>query len=414
MTIVNGLLLINLGSPAEPTTGAVRTYLRQFLSDPRVIDINPVGRAILLNAIILPFRPAKSAAAYRHHSQGNVLLLNGRGGAFRDVSEASGTALGRWGWGALFADLNNDGWEDIYAPNGFITNREPADVSSFFWRRVVGQSPPLPGEPTKQYRNAWESIQHMVMGSGSSWARRERNCVYLSLGGVRFADASYVSGGDFPDDSRAVAAVDWDDDGRLDLMLKSRTAPRLRFLRNVGPAARWLKLDLRGTRCNRDAIGATVLVDLGPQVLRKTLYAGDGYLAQSSKRLHFGLGEGADVRSVSVRWPGGEEERYEPRFTFHGFQYVEVRGLGHAPRPGELVGLALTSDVPFVGTLTPIELVRFRIVVEQRPVYLDGARIVYRPEQQRESLHGSSPLILLSTCPTMKPHHTKKVSNHVR
>ncbi|HEY0250937.1 MAG TPA: ferrochelatase [Kofleriaceae bacterium] len=62
---MNGLLLINLGTPDAPTTPAVRRYLREFLSDPRVIDINPVGRALLLNLIILPFRPAKSAAAYQ-------------------------------------------------------------------------------------------------------------------------------------------------------------------------------------------------------------------------------------------------------------------------------------------------------------------------------------------------------------
>ena len=54
-----GLLLINLGTPDAPTTPAVRRYLREFLSDPRVIDINAVGRALLLNVFILPFRPAK-------------------------------------------------------------------------------------------------------------------------------------------------------------------------------------------------------------------------------------------------------------------------------------------------------------------------------------------------------------------
>jgi ferrochelatase len=63
--VPTGLLLINLGTPDEPTTPAVRRYLREFLSDPRVIDINAVGRALLLNLIILPTRPAKSAEAYR-------------------------------------------------------------------------------------------------------------------------------------------------------------------------------------------------------------------------------------------------------------------------------------------------------------------------------------------------------------
>lgn len=61
----HGLLLINLGTPDEPTTPAVRRYLREFLGDPRVLDINAVGRAALLNLVILPRRPAKSAEAYK-------------------------------------------------------------------------------------------------------------------------------------------------------------------------------------------------------------------------------------------------------------------------------------------------------------------------------------------------------------
>src|SRR5687768_16698127 len=77
----HGLLLINLGTPDEPTTPAVRRYLREFLSDPRVIDINPVGRALLLNLIILPTRPAKSAEAYRKvwdDKRGSPLLAYSR------------------------------------------------------------------------------------------------------------------------------------------------------------------------------------------------------------------------------------------------------------------------------------------------------------------------------------------------
>ena len=62
---MNGALLINLGTPDAPQSGPVRRYLRQFLNDPRVIDINPVGRKLLLEAVILPLRPAKSAEAYR-------------------------------------------------------------------------------------------------------------------------------------------------------------------------------------------------------------------------------------------------------------------------------------------------------------------------------------------------------------
>ena len=75
-----GLLIVNLGTPDGPDTASVRRYLREFLSDPRVIDLNPVGRWFLLNLIILPFRPAKSAHAYQQiwTEQGSPLLVHGR------------------------------------------------------------------------------------------------------------------------------------------------------------------------------------------------------------------------------------------------------------------------------------------------------------------------------------------------
>ncbi|HZA14248.1 MAG TPA: ferrochelatase [Myxococcaceae bacterium] len=75
-----GLLLINLGTPEAPDARAVRRYLREFLSDPRVIDIHPVGRWLLLNLFILPFRPSRSAEAYRKiwTREGSPLLVNGR------------------------------------------------------------------------------------------------------------------------------------------------------------------------------------------------------------------------------------------------------------------------------------------------------------------------------------------------
>jgi ferrochelatase len=75
-----GLLLVNLGTPDAPDTAAVRRYLRQFLSDPRVIDIHPALRFLLLNLIILPLRPRRSAAAYRQiwGPRGSPLLLHGQ------------------------------------------------------------------------------------------------------------------------------------------------------------------------------------------------------------------------------------------------------------------------------------------------------------------------------------------------
>ena len=62
---MRGLILVNLGTPDAPTTTAVRRYLREFLSDPRVLDMHPIGRALLLYLVILPLRPARSAATFQ-------------------------------------------------------------------------------------------------------------------------------------------------------------------------------------------------------------------------------------------------------------------------------------------------------------------------------------------------------------
>lgn len=167
---------------------------------------------------------------------------------------------------------------------------------------------------------------------GRSWSGHERNCCFLNLGGShakedgpRFANISALSGVDFADDGRAVAIVDWDHDGDLDVWLGNRSAPRLRFMRNEAgrEAGQFLALRLtgNGTTTNRDAIGARVeLVLAGDGATKriKTVRAGDTYLSQSSKWLHFGLGpEEVTIEKVVVRWPKRGANTIE---TFEGLQ----------------------------------------------------------------------------------------------
>ncbi|MFK7824079.1 MAG: ferrochelatase [Oligoflexales bacterium] len=73
-----GVLLINLGSPSSLTTSAIRSYLKEFLNDPRVIDINPIGRKALVHLIILPFRPRKTIKSYAKiwTKDGSPLIIN--------------------------------------------------------------------------------------------------------------------------------------------------------------------------------------------------------------------------------------------------------------------------------------------------------------------------------------------------
>ena len=155
---------------------------------------------------------------------------------------------------------------------------------------------------------------HDMVRQGRSFSGRERNCCFLNLGGPRFADVSSNSGFDFPDDGRSIALCDWNFDGRLDLWIANRSGPQVRFLLNqLSTPNHFLALRLEGQTCNRDAIGAQVSVtldDADQTQLTKTLRAGEGFLSQSSKWLHFGLGAAVQPVQVVVRWPGGETEDF--------------------------------------------------------------------------------------------------------
>ena len=77
------------------------------------------------------FRPGEDAtklSQMRRMARGNSLFRNTGDGKFSDVSVATNVTMGRWSWGSKFADLNNDGWEDLVIGNGFVTNRNPDDL----------------------------------------------------------------------------------------------------------------------------------------------------------------------------------------------------------------------------------------------------------------------------------------------
>ncbi len=161
---------------------------------------------------------------------------------------------------------------------------------------------------------------------GHSFSGRERNCVYLNLGGGEFADVSGVSGIDFPDDARAVGRVDWDLDGDVDLWVSNRNGPQVRVLRNdIHRANDNLCLLLRGTESNRDAVGARVTL-IGENDRRmQAVNAGDGYLTQSSKWLIFA--NSPDRARIVVRWPNGKDEAF-PLSASTTKRFLVVEGSG--------------------------------------------------------------------------------------
>lgn len=184
-----------------------------------------------------------------------------------------------------------------------------------------------------RYQQGWKALNRLLH-EDRSFSGSERNCAFLNCAGHGFADISGLSGIDFPDDARAVTAVDWDFDGDLDLWLTCRTAPRVRLLENRAAPSPWVALQLTGDgkTVNRDAIGARVEVWLeGESVpLLRSVHGGDSFLSQTSSWLHFGLGMGARIARVVVRWPGqaaGEVTGVEPG----GFYRITL-GAGEAKR----------------------------------------------------------------------------------
>ena len=162
-----------------------------------------------------------------------------------------------------------------------------------------------------EYSRRWLALYELV-DEGQSWSGHERHCCFLNVNGEQFADISAASKLDLPDDGRALAICDWNHDGLIDFWLTNRNGPRLRLLGNATRSDHnYLKLRLEGQSCNRDAIGARVEVVFrhsDSQPLIKTLHAGDGYLAQSSKWMHFGLGEHQAPVDIRVQWPDGSTE----------------------------------------------------------------------------------------------------------
>ncbi len=168
---------------------------------------------------------------------------------------------------------------------------------------------------TPGYTRNVREINHQI-SRGKSFSGYERNALFLNLEGHGFAEVGGLFGVDFEDDARAVASVDWDRDGDLDMWVTNRTAPRVRLLRNNHPATNSflaIRLIGNGKTTNRDAIGArlTLWRSSEPQLKQiRTVHAGDGFLAQSSAWIHFGLGETTEDLQLAINWPGGGTETF--------------------------------------------------------------------------------------------------------
>ncbi|MFL6437820.1 MAG: FG-GAP-like repeat-containing protein [Terriglobales bacterium] len=283
---------------------------------------SPAGLRVSDESLFHENEPEHIRALYRQHARGNSLYRNDGNGNFRNVAQKAGVDIGRWAWCSDSWDFDHDGYPDLHVANGYITGDDSREVSSFFWRQVVGNSR-QDSIPSSKYEQGWNAINELIR-SDASWSGRERNLFYWNNGDGTFSDISGTVGLDFSDDSRAFVLTDLDHDGRLEVFLKNRNAPQLRVLRNamteIGDS---IAFRLQGTKSNRDAIGAAVTVEVGSLRQTKYLQAGSGFLAQHTKEIFFGIGKQQGTIRASIHWPSGLTEDFKGIPANHRIEIVE-------------------------------------------------------------------------------------------
>ncbi|HKI33617.1 MAG TPA: CRTAC1 family protein [Gemmataceae bacterium] len=210
---------------------------------------------------------------------GNTFFKKLPSGRFEEMSDKAGLETW-WPWGIATGDFDNDGWEDVFVPSGM-------------------------GYPYAYWPNA------LLMNNGNeTFTDRASSLGIEPPRGGRFLKEK-IGATDAPRSSRCAAVADFNGDGRLDLVVNNFN-DRAFYFRNYFPPKNWVayRLEGNGTKTNRDAIGALVRLHIGDEVMVRQVHSAGGYLSQSSKTLHFGLGERAKIDRAEVRWPGST--RWQP------------------------------------------------------------------------------------------------------
>src|SRR6266567_376016 len=259
----------------------------------------------------------------------NFLFLNNHDGTFRDVSFSSGMAAsedGKYeaGMGIDAADVDGDGWLDIYVThldfelNRLYHNNHDETFDDATYASGIGNKAIFLSGVTMKFmdydNDGWTDICQVngaMLDNINLYHTEvqypEPKLMFRNLGKGKFEKVSEALGPDFmkPVAGRGLAVADFDNDGDLDLAVNVRGGyPEL--LRNDGANANhWLELFLIGAKSNRDGIGATLKLVSEGFTQMKQAEGGTGYMSASDPRIHFGLGQRKTIESLEVTWPSG-------------------------------------------------------------------------------------------------------------
>lgn len=193
-------------------------------------------------------------------------------GKFKEVSGEVGLET-FWPWGIAAGDFDNDGNQDAFLASGM-------GYPFYYWRNYL------------MMNTGQQSFEDQSLTRGIEPPR-----------GGEFLDAT-IRNIKSTRSSRCAVTGDFDGDGRLDVVTNNfNDAPY--FFRNEMSPQSFVSFRLQGSVSNRDAIGAIVRIRHGDNVLMRQVQAASGYLSQSSKMLHFGLGKRTSIEEAEIVWPSG-------------------------------------------------------------------------------------------------------------
>jgi hypothetical protein len=230
------------------------------------------------------------------------------------MATSLGVDLGGWSWGAQFGDLNNDGTQDLYLVNGYVSAGERSSYWYDFGVIATGHSTII-GDAAN-----WPAMR------GRSLSGYQRKRVWLNDGVGRFTEVAQVVGATDTHDGRAVALADLGNRGVLDVVVANQRGPLLVYRNEAQPGRHWIVFDLEGTRSNRGAIGARLELHWNGRRQVQELAAATGFSAQNSRRVHYGLGQAAQVDRVVIRWPSGQQQVIERPSVDQVHQVKEPNG----------------------------------------------------------------------------------------
>lgn len=255
--------------------------------DLMVLDMLPDRQDILqtsANAESYTLFDLKLEAGYHAQYARNTLQLNRGRGRFSEIGYLAGVSATDWSWGPLFADLDNDGFKDLFITNGIY--RRPNDLD---YLAYVGSEAP------RGDKSLMALMPQIPLA----------NYAYRNNGDLTFTDMAGPWGLAQPGFSNGAAYVDLDNDGALDLVVNNINAPAAIYrnrAREIG-GQHFLQVQLRGSGGNTAGIGAKVIVREGGRTQLVEQMPTRGFESSVDPRLHFGLGSASRVDSLTVIWP---------------------------------------------------------------------------------------------------------------